>query len=59
MLKKTKIICTQGPATERPGVVDALIANGMNCARFNFSHGDHAEHLNRIKIGRASCRERV
>ena len=30
MLKKTKIICTQGPATEKPGVVDALIANGMN-----------------------------
>ena len=55
MLKKTKIICTQGPATERPGVVDALIANGMNCARFNFSHGDHAEHLNRINMVREAA----
>ncbi len=57
MLKKTKIICTQGPATERPGVVDALIANGMNCARFNFSHGDHAEHLNRINMVREAAKK--
>ena len=48
MLKKTKIVCTQGPSTEKPGVLDALIENGMNCARFNFSHGDHEEHLGRI-----------
>ena len=49
MLKKTKIICTQGPATERPGVLEALMENGMDCARFNFSHGNHAEHLKRIE----------
>ena len=48
MLKKTKIICTQGPATDPDGIVDALIESGMNCARFNFSHGTHAEHLVRI-----------
>lgn len=48
MLKKTKIICTQGPATDAPGVIEKLIENGMNCARFNFSHGTHAEHQKRI-----------
>jgi len=57
MLKKTKIICTQGPSTEKPGVVDALIANGMNCARFNFSHGDHAEHQARIDAVRAAAKK--
>ena len=49
MLKKTKIICTQGPATDVPGVIEKLVANGMNCARFNFSHGTHEEHAARIK----------
>lgn len=57
MLKKTKIICTQGPSTEKPGVVDALIANGMNLARFNFSHGDHAEHLGRINMVREAAKK--
>ena len=56
MLKKTKIVCTQGPATERPGVIDVLIEKGMNCARFNFSHGDHEEHLNRIKMVREAAK---
>ena len=55
MLKKTKIICTQGPATDPDGVVDALIENGMNCARFNFSHGTHPEHMERIKKVRAAA----
>ena len=55
MLKKTKIICTQGPATDPDGIVDALIESGMNCARFNFSHGSHAEHLERIKKVRAAA----
>lgn len=57
MLKKTKIICTQGPSTDKPGVVEALIANGMNCARFNFSHGDHAEHQARIDAVRAAAKK--
>ena len=57
MLKKTKIICTQGPSTEKPGVIDALIANGMNLARFNFSHGDHEEHLNRINMVREAAKK--
>ena len=50
MLKKTKIICTQGPSTEKPGVIDALIENGMNLARFNFSHGDHEEQKGRMDM---------
>ena len=57
MLKKTKIICTQGPATDAPGVVEKLIENGMNCARFNFSHGDHEGHLMRINRVRDAAKK--
>ena len=59
MLKKTKIICTQGPATDKPGVVEAMIENGMNCARFNFSHGSHEEHLRRIKRVREAAKKPI
>ncbi len=38
-MRKTKIICTLGPSTDKEGVLRDLIANGMNVARFNFSHG--------------------
>ena len=55
MLKKTKIICTQGPATDAPGIIEGLIENGMNCARFNFSHGTHDEHKKRIEAVRAAA----
>ena len=54
MLKKTKIICTQGPSTDAPGVIEKLIENGMNCARFNFSHGTHEEHKRRIDAVKAA-----
>ena len=47
-MKKTKIICTIGPATDRPGVLEQMIQNGMNVARLNFSHGEHADHQIRI-----------
>ena len=47
-MRKTKIICTMGPATETPGVLEALVENGMNVARFNFSHGDHEEQKKRM-----------
>ena len=40
-MRKTKIICTLGPSTDKEGVLRDLIANGMNVARFNFSHGSH------------------
>lgn len=55
MFKKTKIICTQGPATDAPGVIEKLIENGMNCARFNFSHGDHPSHKLRIDAVKAAA----
>lgn len=55
MLKKTKIICTQGPATDVPGIIEGLIENGMNCARFNFSHGTHSEHKKRIEAVKAAA----
>ncbi len=57
MLKKTKIICTQGPATDAPGVVEKLIENGMNCARFNFSHGTHEEQKKRIDAVKAAAKK--
>ncbi len=57
MLKKTKIICTQGPSTDKRGIVEALIENGMNLARFNFSHGDHEEHLGRINRVREAAKK--
>lgn len=47
-MKKTKIICTIGPASEDPSIIEQLINNGMNAARLNFSHGDYAEHGKRI-----------
>ena len=53
-MKKTKIICTLGPATDKIEIVEALIANGMNVARFNFSHGKHSEHAERISLARAA-----
>ena len=57
MLKKTKIICTQGPATDAPGVIEGLIQNGMNAARFNFSHGDHEGHKKRIDAVKAAAKK--
>ncbi|MBS5989454.1 pyruvate kinase [Anaerococcus hydrogenalis] len=49
ILKKTKIVCTIGPASESPEVLEQLVKNGMNVARLNFSHGSHEEHLEKIK----------
>ena len=56
MFKKTKIVCTMGPTTDKPGVIEELMKNGMNCARFNFSHGDHKEQLGRIERVREAAR---
>lgn len=54
---RTKIVCTLGPSTDAPDVVERLIANGMDVARVNTSHGDHAEHARRIRSVRQSARE--
>ena len=47
-MRKTKIICTLGPSTDKDGVLSELVANGMNVARFNFSHGSYEEHKGRL-----------
>lgn len=48
-MRKTKIVCTIGPASESLETLEALIEAGMNVARLNFSHGNHEEHAERIK----------
>ncbi len=47
--RKTKIICTLGPSTDQDGVLETLILEGMNVARFNFSHGAHEEQKVRLE----------
>ncbi|NLY75342.1 MAG: pyruvate kinase [Firmicutes bacterium] len=49
-MKKTKIICTLGPASSNPAVLEKMIDAGMDIARLNFSHGVHEEHAYRIKL---------
>ena len=49
---RTKIVCTLGPATDSPGVLEQLIRAGMDVARINASHSDHASHTRRIEAVR-------
>lgn len=49
-MRKTKIVCTIGPASESREVFKELVLNGLNVARLNFSHGDHEEHKARIEM---------
>ena len=49
-MKKTKIVCTMGPNTNDREMMRKLIQNGMNVARFNFSHGDHEEQKGRMDM---------
>ena len=49
-MKKTKIICTMGPNTDDRELMRQLAQNGMDVARFNFSHGDYEEHRKRLEI---------
>lgn len=49
-MKKTKIICTIGPASDSEQVIAKLIESGMNVARLNFSHGTHEEHKGKIDL---------
>ncbi|MEF2596933.1 MAG: pyruvate kinase [Lachnospiraceae bacterium] len=49
-MKKTKIICTMGPNADKRETLKALVENGMDIARFNFSHGDHEEQKARFDL---------
>ena len=57
-MKRTKIVCTVGPSTDKPGTLEAMLRAGMNVARFNFSHGNHDGHGQRIRQVREAS-ERV
>ncbi|MBF0170987.1 MAG: pyruvate kinase, partial [Nitrospinae bacterium] len=52
--RKTKIICTIGPASESPEMIEKLIEAGMDVARLNFSHGTHAAHAQVVERIRAA-----
>lgn len=49
-MKKTKVICTLGPSSNSENIIKNLILNGMDVARFNFSHGDHHSHKQHIDL---------
>lgn len=51
-IRKTKIVCTLGPASDNKEILKKLINAGLNVARVNFSHGDDANHINTIKLVR-------
>ncbi len=55
--RRTNIVCTLGPASDAPGVLENMILAGMNIARLNFSHGTHEEHARRIKRIRAAAEQ--
>ena len=48
-MRKTKIVCTIGPSSESPEMIEKLCLAGLNVARLNFSHGSHDEHKRRIE----------
>ena len=49
-MRKTKIICTIGPASQNEETLTQMCLSGMNVARLNFSHGDHAEQQNKVDL---------
>jgi pyruvate kinase len=54
-MRRAKIVCTLGPATQSEAAIDALVAAGMDCARLNFSHGTQASHAESAKLVRAAA----
>ncbi|QQR90281.1 MAG: pyruvate kinase [Myxococcales bacterium] len=54
-MRHAKIVCTLGPASATPEMVEALIVAGMDCARLNFSHGDHETHRKTTKMVREAA----
>ncbi len=43
-MPRTKMVCTLGPATAEPDIIEALVDGGLSVARINMSHGDHDQH---------------
>ncbi|MCF7924229.1 MAG: pyruvate kinase [Candidatus Izimaplasma sp.] len=58
MKRKTKIICTIGPAIDSPEMIEKIIDAGMNVGRLNFSHGNHDEHFKRIEMIRSIAKKK-
>ncbi|MCI8625848.1 MAG: pyruvate kinase [Lachnospiraceae bacterium] len=61
-MRKTKIVCTLGPATDKEGILQQLVEHGMDVARFNFSHSTHEDHkrrLEQLKAIRQACGRHV
>ena len=56
-MRKTKIVCTLGPATNDKEIIKEVVEAGMDVARMNFSHGDHAEHKQRMDLVKAAEKE--
>ena len=56
-MRRAKIVCTLGPATESLDAIRMLVASGMNVARLNMSHGDHSQHLARYRNVRQAAEE--
>ena len=50
MIRKTKIVCTLGPAVDDENILRQMMLEGMNIARFNMSHGSHEEHGRRLEM---------
>jgi pyruvate kinase len=57
-MRKTKILCTLGPATETPEMIASLLDAGMNAVRLNFSHGTHEQHAANVERVRAAAKDR-
>src|SRR2546421_12810801 len=55
--RHSKIVCTIGPASRSPRMIDRLLSAGMDVARLNFSHGTHEEHAKSISLLRAAAIE--
>ncbi|MGH8526553.1 MAG: pyruvate kinase, partial [Gammaproteobacteria bacterium] len=55
--QRTKIVCTLGPATDTPGILEGLVRGGMDMARINLSHGTHCDHRRRIQRVREVSRD--
>ena len=58
-MRRAKIVATLGPASEGSEMLEQLVVNGMDVARFNFSHGEHADHARTLERLRAVCRHLV